>query len=144
MLSAILASLAIFISVASFIVSTLMYRSEIKNENYADSNQWFMEFDRIMIEYPMARPYMYDKKELEPGLSQEERDRITGIAELMLDTAEWIADRKHGLTQEDELAQRKFIVDSLCNSPVALEHISNNPDWHPHIAQIARDGKLLE
>lgn len=135
--SDVLAIAAIMAAILSAIYSYRLSRKSHHVATYYGVINLFRELDKTFVEYPDLRPYVYDGKTVE--LDDPNRHRVQAVAELVLDTFEWIWLRQKDLNAKDEDGWRAYIADTFSSSPALQQHYARFASWYPGITRLIAD-----
>jgi len=131
--SDVLAMVAIVAAILSAIYSYRLSRRAHHASTYYGAIGLLRELDKTFIEYPDTRPYFYDGKPVDGDESS--RQRVQAVAELVLDTFEWIWHRQDVLNAKNEVGWQTYIVDTFSSSPALQEYYASYAPWYPGITK---------
>ena len=83
------------------------------------------------LEYPELRPYFYDNKKAPENICVKDYNRIIVIAEMFLDTFEWVEHDISQATYIDKKSWRDYMISVYSTSDVIQNFHKANPTWHP-------------
>lgn len=118
-------TLTIIVAVISALISMITWFAVGRNSIYDRIERSLLAIDDKFIQYPLCRPYFYDKKSLE--MEGEDRERCLALAEFILDIfSSVLAQRERfpSLVEHSDLEQ--FMRDMFQSSPVLTSHFKNN------------------
>lgn len=124
---AIIAVVAAFLSLGAQIY---VGKREVGVNLYQHVTNLFNSLNAPFLEYPQLRPYFYDNKKPE-NLNLEDNNRIEVIAEMFLDTFEWVEHDIQKAKKIDKDSWRDFMIGVYSSSDVIKSFHEKNPSWHP-------------
>ncbi|KXK63670.1 hypothetical protein AWW66_01520 [Micromonospora rosaria] len=133
--------MAIVTALLSAVYSYRLSRKAHRVATYYGVIGLFRELDKTFIEYPDVRPYFYDGKPVD--VDGPTAYRIRAVAELVLDTFEWIWHRQKDLDTNGEDGWRAYIVDMFSSSPALQQHYAGSTSWYPGITRLIADRAVV-
>lgn len=124
---AIIAIIVAFLSVGAQIY---VGKKDVGTDLYQHVTTLFVNMNNPFLEYPELRPYFYENKHPE-GLKEEDYNRSIVIAEMFLDTFEWVEHDINKATQIDKKAWEEYMFSIYSSSVIVREFHEKNPLWHP-------------
>ncbi|WP_320067665.1 hypothetical protein [Micromonospora sp. RTGN7] len=140
--SDILAIAAIIAALLSAIYSYRLSRRAHDTSIYYGVIGLFRELDKTFIEHPEVRPYFYEGKPVD--VDDPNLQRVRAVAELVLDTFEWIWYRRKELNAEAEEGWMAYIFDTFYSSQALQEHYVRFPSWYPGIRRLIADHAIAQ
>lgn len=96
-----------------------------------------IEIDKIFIDHPMLRPFMYDNKPLSEAENGQQSNQVLALAETFIDFFDLIATslkiseeyQTHEIFQKHLKEWLTFIKSMYQTSPAIRKTIQDKPDW---------------
>ncbi|WP_431977223.1 hypothetical protein [Micromonospora haikouensis] len=139
--SDVLATAAIVTSLLSAVYSYRLSRKSHHIATYHGVIGLFKELDKTFIEYPEIRPYFYAGKPL--ALDDPQLPRVEAVAELVLDSFEWIWYRQESFDAENGGGWKAYMVDTFSSSPALQMHYAKSASWYPGITRLIADCSIV-
>ncbi|MGY3520623.1 hypothetical protein [Micromonospora haikouensis] len=95
------------------------------------------ELDKTFIEHPEIRPYFYGGKPL--AADDPQLPRVQAVAELVLDSFEWIWYKRKSFDAENGGGWKAYMVDTFSSSPALQTHYAKSASWYPGITRLIAD-----
>ena len=122
----------IAIIVASFSLGAQIYigKKDVGTNLYQHVTNLFTNMNTPFLQYPELREFFYDNK-APLNLDKESYYRVIVIAEMFLDTFEWVEHDIRRATSVDKKSWREYMIGVYSSSVIIREFHENNPSWHP-------------
>jgi hypothetical protein len=132
--------------VAGAIATWVGYRGTQRDyvaTTYVNAHSMLLEVDRLLVEFPSFRPYLYEGKR--SVATDPEHERRLAAATMILDIAEYIWERRDDIRKnEDRQAWRLWLLSLFATSPLLAELYARHPEWYPNLSTLHRDASVEE
>jgi hypothetical protein len=138
-----IAVVALVLSAFSVAFTLNHTKRTLRVTTYQGATALALDADRMLLQYPQLRPYIYLDKEPPPegeGEDEDEYHRVMAGAEFFLDVVECIWDHRKEYSRVDQAAWREFIHELLAHSPVMRDTFRGQPDWYPALQHLIELG----
>ncbi|KRF45961.1 hypothetical protein ASH01_09335 [Terrabacter sp. Soil811] len=141
--SDIISVIALIVSLIAGAVATwvgyVSNQRDLTSTTYANANGMLLEVDRMVVDYPQFRPYLYGKKQLDP--TDPDQDKILACAVMVLDIAEYIWQRRDEIQEDvDRHAWQLWLLSLFDTSPTLAALYAEHPEWYPNLELLQRRG----
>lgn len=128
--SDLIAVLAILIAFMSLAAQIYIGNNDVGTNLYQHVTTLFTNMSTPFLEYPELRVYFYEN-EAPTNLNSRDYYRVIVIAEMFLDTFEWVEHDIKRARPVDKESWRDFMIGVYSSSIVMREFHEKNPSWHP-------------
>lgn len=112
-------------------VSHQSSQAGVVTTSYASATAMVLEVDKLLLDFPKFRPYLYESKRLTD--SDPDRDKILAAGEMVLDIAEYIWDLERREDPEQQHAWQSWLLSLFDSSPVMRDGYEEHTDWYPNL-----------
>lgn len=136
-----IAIIAAFVAFLSLGAQLYVGNNDVGTNLYQHITTLFYNMNAPFLKYPELRPFFYENKE-PSNLSEIDLNRIQVIAEMFLDTFEWVEHDIKRAKKFDKEAWRSFMTSIYSSSTILQEFHNQNPLWHPLFDNLIRKSKV--
>ena len=125
-----IAIIAVIVAFLSLGAQIYVGKKDVGATLYQHVTSLFNNLNAPFLEHPELRPYFYENRSPH-DLSAENQHRALVIAEMFLDTFEWV---EHDITKAkkvDKDSWRDYMLDVYASSIIVRNFHEKNPSWHP-------------
>jgi len=123
-------SIATIASAVILLIQTQQIRRSVQRDTYQKAQDRVYDLDRNFIDHPDLREYFYGDQPIGKATDALTRARVES-------TAEWISDLDDSILSifstdpdEDSLAWRAYIDESIRESPALRDYVKQHRDWY--------------
>lgn len=141
--SDLIAIIAIFVAFLSLAAQMYIGKKDVGTSLYQHVTILFNNMNMPFLQYPELRVYFYENG-VPTDLNRENYNRVMVIAEMFLDTFEWIEHDIKRASTVDRESWRDYMIGIYSSSVAIREFHEKNPSWHPLFNNLLIANKVKE
>lgn len=130
---AITSLLTLFVTVFGFIfvyIQISQAKHALNGSTHTAIYAQMQGINQLFIEKPNLRKFFYDGYDFPKEATQEDKEAILPVADMLEDFFEHVTQQKENLPDKIWPAWVKYMRDVYNNSPTMRRHIAKNADWY--------------